>query len=193
MPNPEPQARESKSDRTRAAILEAAQTLFAERGYEKTTIRDVAARAAIDPAMVMRYFGSKDELFARAATFDLNLPDLSGVRRDDIGDTLIRHFFDLWEGDAGAGLTILLRSAASNAYAAEKTREIFAAQVLPAIARAGEAPDAGVRAGLIGSQLLGLALCRYVLKIPPLAAAPSERLIAEIGPTLQRYAVESLA
>ena len=68
-----------KSQRTQAAILQAAQELFATQGYERTTVRDVAAQAAIDPAMVMRYFGSKEGLFARATAFDLQLPDLSQV------------------------------------------------------------------------------------------------------------------
>ena len=71
----------SKSDRTRAHILEAARLLFAEHGYEGASIRDVAARASIDPAMVIRYFHSKDELFARAAVVDLQLPALSGSIR----------------------------------------------------------------------------------------------------------------
>src|SRR3954449_8695645 len=87
-----------KSQRTRAAILQAAQELFATHGYERTTVRDVAARAAIDPAMVMRYFGSKEGLFARATAFDLELPDLTQVARARIGETLVGHFVEIWEG-----------------------------------------------------------------------------------------------
>ena len=75
----------AKSDRTRAAILAAAQELFAEQGYERTTVRDIAARAAIDPAMVIRYFGSKDGLFARAASSTCALPDLGSVERASWG------------------------------------------------------------------------------------------------------------
>src|SRR5262249_59787957 len=112
---PNPQSRPPKSDRTRAAILKAAQELFAELGYERTTVRDVAARAAIDPAMVMRYFGSKEGLFARASAFDLKLPDLTKTRPTQLGNTLITHFLELWEGSlSNGGLTILLRASASN-------------------------------------------------------------------------------
>jgi AcrR family transcriptional regulator len=98
-------------------------------------VRNIAAKASIDPAMVIRYFGSKDELFVRAAAFDLRLPDLSKIKRSQIGETLIRRFLELGEGFTG--MTILLRSAASNEYAASKVRKLFAAQVLPAFARVG--------------------------------------------------------
>jgi AcrR family transcriptional regulator len=174
-----------KSEHTRAAILDAAQKLFAEYGHERTTVRDIAAKASIDPAMVIRYFGSKDELFVRAAAFDLRLPDLSKIKRSQIGETLIRVFLELGEGFSG--MTILLRSAASNEYAASKVREVFAAQVVPAFARVGSRTNAGERAGLVACQLLGLALCRYILKIPPIAEMSPEEIIKHMGPTIQRY------
>ena len=175
-----------KSDRTRAAILDAAQKLFAQHGHDRTTVRDIAAKASIDPALVIRYFGSKDELFVQAAAFDLRLPDLSKVKRSQIGDTLIRRFLELGEGFTG--MTVLLRSAASNDYAASRVRELFAAQVLPAFARVGSRADAAERAGLVASQLLGLVLCRYILKIPPVAEMSAEEIVKHIGPTIQRYA-----
>ncbi len=178
----------SKSQRTRASILRAARDLFAAEGYERATVRDVAARAEVDPALVIRYFGSKDGLFARAADFDLRLPDLSDMDRARLGPALVRHFLDVWEGPgSNGGMTILLRSAASNPLAAEKLQEVFAGQVLPALARASGAPDAAERAGLVASQLLGLALGRYVLKLPPLVALPAERIVEEVGATVQRY------
>jgi AcrR family transcriptional regulator len=175
-----------KSERTRAAILDAAQKLFAQHGHGRTTVRDIAAKASIDPALVIRYFGSKDELFVRAAAFDLRMPDLSKVKRSQIGDTLIRRFLELGEGFTG--MTVLLRSAASNDYAASRVRELFAAQVLPAFARVGSRADAAERAGLVASQLLGLALCRYILKIPPVAEMSAQEIVKHIGPTIQRYA-----
>jgi AcrR family transcriptional regulator len=179
-----------KSERTRAKILEAAQKLFAERGYEGGAIRDIAERASIDPAMVIRYFGSKDELFARAAFIDLRLPDFRSLDRAAIGETLVRHFLGFWEGaGSGAGMAILLRSATSNEYAANKMREVFVAQVQPALAAAGfDRRQAQLRAGLISSQLLGLALGRYVLKLPPVVAMTHDEIVDWVGPTLQRYA-----
>ena len=180
--------KQKKSDRTRAAILDAARQLFADRGYDGATVRDVAAMAGIDPAMVIRYFGSKEELFARAAAIELDLPRLGAVPRERIGETLIRRFLEVWEGPAsGAGMAVLLRSAASNEFAAEKVREVFSAQVRPVIAAVGSPADAARRAGLVSSQLLGLAMCRYVLKFPPVVAMSGEEIVRHVGPTLQRY------
>jgi AcrR family transcriptional regulator len=178
----------TKGERTRAAILAAAQALFAERGYERTSVRDIAAAASIDPAMVIRYFGSKDELFARAALIDLKLPDFPAAPPGELGASMVRHFLDIWEGGAGnGGMVVLLRSAASNEFAADRMREVFAAQVMPAVARAGQPRDAATRAGLVSSQLLGLALGRYILRLPPVVAMSPEQIVAWVGPTLQRY------
>jgi len=82
-------AKTAKSQRTKAAILKAAQALFADQGYERATVRDIAARAAIDPAMVIRYFGSKEALFAEATAFDLKLPNLQIPRAKLTGVQLI--------------------------------------------------------------------------------------------------------
>src|SRR5262245_27936943 len=172
-----------KSERTRAAILKAAQELFAELGYDRTTVRDVAARASIDPAMVMRYFGSKDELFARATAFDLRLPDLTRTKPGQLGKTLVAHFLDLWEGPLSTGsLTILLRASASNEDAAAKMRAIFGGQVMPMLAKVMSPAGVPVRAGLVSSQLLGFALCRYVLKVPPVVAMERDQIIRRLGP-----------
>ncbi|RWM22099.1 MAG: TetR/AcrR family transcriptional regulator [Mesorhizobium sp.] len=181
----------SKSDRTRAQILEAARLLFAEHGYDGASIRDVAAHASIDPAMVIRYFRSKDELFARAAVVDLQLPALRVIDRTTIGETLIRRFLEIWEGPAsGPGMAILLRSATSNEFAAEKLRDVFGNQVRPVVAAVADpAADADRRAGLVSSQLLGLAMCRYLLRLPPVVALSHDEIIQNVGPTLQRYVV----
>jgi AcrR family transcriptional regulator len=177
-----------KSDRTRAAILEAARALFAERGYAATTVRDVAAAAAVDPALVIRYFGSKDDLFVRATDFELKLPQAKPSKGRTEGELLVRHFFEVWEqGPSASGMAILLRSAATNEDAAAKMREMFAQQVLPMVARTGKRSTAPLRASLIATQMLGLALCRYVLRIPGVADAAPEELVAAIAPTIQRY------
>ena len=183
----------AKSQRTRAAILKAAQELFAGQGYERTTVRDIAARAAIDPAMVMRYFGSKEGLFARATAFDLRLPDLTAVARARIGATLIAHFLDVWEGPRSTGsLTSLLRAAASNEDAAAAIRTIFGGQVVPMLMQAVPPTELPVRAPLVATQILGLAFARYVIKVPPLVALPRAELVRLLGPTLQRYIVGKL-
>src|SRR5262245_1171972 len=112
-----------RSAGTRQRILEAARARFSADGYERATIRAVAADAEIDPSMVMRYFGSKEGLFAAAASFDLDLPDLAALPRRERGRRLAQHYLHLWERDpAGGGLAILLRTAATNDSAAERVR-----------------------------------------------------------------------
>ena len=173
-----------KADQTRATILVAARERFAESGYEAATIRAIAADANIDPSMVMRYFGNKDQLFAAAAEFDLRFPDLTDVPRAELGTTMVRHFLARWEGDDA--LVMLLRSSTTNAEAAQRMKDIFAAQLLPAIAKILP-DDAPRRTGLIATQVLGMALCRFVLRLPPVVAMSAEELVDWLGPTLQRY------
>ncbi len=178
---------QARSAPTRRRILAAARRQFAADGYERTTIRTVAAEADIDPSMVMRYFGSKEGLFAAAASFELHLPDLAGVPSRQRGRALVRHFLQLWGHDpAGGGLAILLRTAATNDSAAARVREVFRDQVFPTIAAVvADAP--GARAALISSQLLGVAFCRFVVGIPELARLDEGVLLAAMGRTIQRY------
>src|SRR5215212_2307319 len=125
--------RPRRSDGTRAAILAAARERFASDGYERATIRAIAADAAIDPAMVMRYFGNKEKLFAAAAEFDLRLPDLSALPRRAVGSALVEHFLQRWEGDET--LMALLRTAVTNETAAQRMQAIFATQLAPLVAK----------------------------------------------------------
>lgn len=172
------------SEQTKAVILAAAREQFAKSGFERATIRAIAADADIDPSMVMRYFGSKDQLFAAAADFDLELPDLSGAGHDELGAALVEHFMNRWERDEV--LIVLLRASATNAEAAQRMRAMFAAQLLPVIAKIN--PDQPERrAALIATQTLGLALCRYVLQLPPIVDMPRDEAVAWLGPTVQRY------
>ncbi|WP_435591227.1 TetR family transcriptional regulator [Nocardia sp. bgisy118] len=180
-----------RSDATRAAILDAARARFAAEGFRKATIRAIAADAAIDPSMVMRYFGSKDGLFAAAVDIDLELPDLAAAEPDTLGELLIRRFLAIWEDRQNTVLLILLRSSITDDAVSDRFRVIFAEQVLPAVLRFGDPADAPRRGGLIVTQLLGLALCRYVLQIPPVVAMTPPQLIADIAPTLQRYLIST--
>jgi AcrR family transcriptional regulator len=178
------------SAETKAVILAAARERFAQSGFERATIRAIAADANIDPSMVMRYFGNKDQLFAAAAEFDLQFPDLSDLDRSELGAALVGHFLARWEGDEA--LIVLLRSSTTNAEAAQRMKEIFAAQLLPAIAKLTP-DDAPRRAGLIATQMLGMALCRYVLRIPPIVDMARAELADWLAPTLQRYVAEPRA
>ena len=134
--------------------------------------------------MVMRYYGNKEKLFAAAAEFDLRLPDLNGVPREELGEALIGHFLTRWEGDDT--LRALLRAAVTNEAAADRMRQLFVSQLAPTLRElAVDAP--AVRAGLVASQALGLALCRYILEIGPVAALSHADVVAWLGPTLTRY------
>jgi hypothetical protein len=142
---------------------------------------------------VMRYFGSKEGLFARATAFDLQLPDLSQVARARIGATLVGHFVEIWEGSRSNGSLIsLLRAAASNDDAAAAIRTIFGGQVVPMLARVVPPAELFVRAGLVATQIMGLAVTRYVLKVPPVVAMDRAQLVKVLGPTMQRYVVGKL-
>ncbi|MET8158652.1 TetR family transcriptional regulator [Sphaerisporangium sp. NPDC005289] len=174
------------SEDTKAAILAAARERFAADGYERATIRAIAADAAIDPSMVMRYFGSKERLFAAAADFDLRLPDLTAIPRDRLGATLVAHFLERWEADEA--LMVLLRTSVTNAEAAGRLRVIFAGQLGPTVAvPAADPADAARRAGLVATQVLGMALCRYVLCLPPVVEMTRDEIVAWLAPTVQRY------
>ncbi|MGW1988620.1 TetR/AcrR family transcriptional regulator [Embleya sp. NPDC001921] len=173
------------STETKAVILAAARERFGSDGYERATIRAIAADAAIDPAMVMRYFGNKEKLFAAAADVDLRLPDLDSVPRSRLGAVLSAHFLDRWEDDEA--MMILLRTGVTNEEAAERMRAVFAGQLAPLVRRACPNPDeAPRRAGLAATQVLGLALCRYVLRLPPIVAMTHAEVVGWLGPQLQR-------
>jgi len=176
-----------RSDITKDAILTAAREQFAASGYQAATVRAIAAKAGIDPALVIRYFGTKQNLFALAAKFELRLPDLSVIPKTGAGAALVEHFFDRWEGDDT--LIVLLRSAATSEPAARRMRSIFAGQLVPIVTRLTGEPRAraSVRAGLISSQMLGVAFCRYVLKLPAVVRTRRAALVRRLGPTIQRY------
>lgn len=184
-----PKAR--RSDATRSAILAAARERFAADGYERATIRAIASQADIDPALVMRYFVNKEGLFAAAAQFDLQLPDLRAVPKAEVGATLAGHFLEVWEKDET--FFALLRAAVTNEAAADRMKQIFQTQVVPAIAAVvAEPASVPTRAALVSSQLLGLALCRYVLRLPPVRALERNQIIRNIGPVLQGFLVGKL-
>lgn len=172
---------------TRRAILEAARSAFASHGYDRTTIRAVAAAAGVDASMVMRYFGSKAGLFTAAATADLQPPDLSGVPESERGEELVRHLIRRWE-DATSGdkLMLLLRTAATSQDVAEQLHAVIGQLITGPIVGAGTA-DADERSAFIQAQMLGVALCRYVLRQEPLASMPIAQVVAAVGPSVQRY------
>ena len=169
---------------TRSTILATARSQFGNHGFERTTIRSIASAVGVDPALVMHYFGSKAELFAAASRFDVTFPDLSGVAPHRVADVLLPMFVAVW-GPEGPFLP-LLRAAATNRAAADALLEVFVDRVAPALAAV--VPDrAAERAALVGSQLLGLAVARYILCIPALTAMDNASLIEWLRPVITHY------
>ncbi|MGW2921217.1 TetR/AcrR family transcriptional regulator [Streptomyces angustmyceticus] len=183
---PADSARPRRSAVTRAAILAAARDRFAADGYERATIRAIARDAEIDPSMVMRYYGNKAGLFAAASEIEVHAPDLSHVPREEAGARLVRHFLERWECDET--LTGMMRVGVTNEAGAQRMRGVFAEQIKPVLAAVCPVPEeAPTRAALIASQILGMALCRYVLHIPPAVDLGHDELVAWLAPTVQRY------
>jgi AcrR family transcriptional regulator len=169
---------------TKAAILAAARMQFGTSGFEKTTIRSVAAEAGVDPALVMHYFGNKDGLFAAVSQLDISPPDLSGVAPEDVAAVMLPLFVEVW-GPDGPFLP-LLRAAASSRTAADALLDVFARQVAPALADVAIDRPAE-RAALIGGQLLGIAVARYIIGLPALVAMDDDALAAWLKPVLTHY------
>jgi AcrR family transcriptional regulator len=177
---------------TREAILDAARRAFAEHGYQQATIRQVAELAGVDPALVHHYFGTKQGLFAAAMRFPVNpLERLSAVLADDpelVGQRMVEAFLSIWDHAADRSpLLALVRSAVGEDHATDMLREFITEEILGQIAHRLGRPDASLRATLVGSQLIGLAMARYIVKVEPLASAPAAQVAAAVGPTLQRY------
>ncbi|CAM5317728.1 putative HTH-type transcriptional regulator BetI [Streptomyces afghaniensis 772] len=186
MPDNKPAVPSRRSDTTRAAILDAARERFAADGYERATIRAIARDAGIDPSMVMRYYGSKEGLFAAAVTVDLKLPDLGPLPREEVGSALVTHFLAMWEETEV--LTALLRVGATSQAGAERMQGIFQDQLLPVARQVCPDPEqVPARAALTATQLLGMALARYVLRLPPAVALSRQEIVAWLAPTVQRY------
>ena len=119
------------------------------------------------------------------------MPDLTSLPKRDVGAALVQHFLHRWEGDEA--LMALLRAGVTNESAAARLQSIFATQMAPLVAKLCGGPRAAAapRAGLIASQILGLALCRYVLKLPPVVGLKPDEIVRRVGATVQAYLFEA--
>ena len=182
---------------TRDEILAAARSHFGDVGYEGATIRGIAAAAKVDPKLVLHYFESKEGVFRAAVDFPIDpaafLPDLLKPGLDGLGGRLVRFFLETWESPAGSPLLALIRSVVASESAASMMREFVSREVLARVAEALELDQPQLRASLAASQLIGLAMLRYVIKVEPLASASPRRVADWIGPTLQRYFTDPAA
>ena len=176
----------------RQAVLDAARELFAGFGFERTTMRAVAARAGVDPALIYHYFGDKDGLLSAA----LQPPEdaaavFAGVAGavDRAGEELVRRLIGLWEErpEVREQMLAILRTGLSHERAGRLLRDILSSFILAGLGDVLASDRRELRAALIGSHIGGLMLARYILKIPGAAAASPEDLIQAVGPAVQHY------
>ena len=184
---------------TRAAILAAARTIFAERGFDKASIRGIAIAAEVDPALVHHYFGTKDKLFLASMEMPLDpaelVPRALDGPREEAGERLVRTVLEVWDSPSGKAAVALMRSAMSNEWTARLLREFVVTQVLRrVVAELGiDGDDAALRTALVATQVAGLAVVRHVLKVEPIASQDPDTLVRAIAPTVQRYLTGDIA
>lgn len=178
---------------TRDAILAAARARFAQHGYDRTTIRAVAADAGVDPALVHHFFGTKDGLFARTMQLPLDpaevVPQLVDAGpREELGERLARFCTGVFREHRGANpMVAMLRSSMSGPGAARMIREFYTQAVLRTVAERLGVPDGELRAALCASQVMGMAVAREVIELPPLVELDDEVLVAAVAPVFQHY------
>ena len=180
---------------SRDAVLSAAKQRFATEGYEKTTLRAIAHDAHVDPSMVLYLFGSKEELFRESLRLILDpevlVAALTGAADDDpdIGTRMVRTYLRIWETpDTAASMRAMLQSATSNSDAHEAFRGFMQNYVLTAVSGVlGGGEQARLRAMLAASNLVGTAMLRYIIQVPPLATLSADQVVSLIAPTVTRY------
>lgn len=179
--------REERRRRTEESILEAARELFSEVGFERATIRAVAARAGIDPALVMQYYGSKEQLFAAAARWSTKHESMNDAARDELPRAALADLFAVFEGspEDREGAAALLRNCLTHPTASAIMRDEVMCERASDVAAQLGGDDAELRATLIGACMIGLGISRYLFEIEPVASASHEDLQRVMGPALR--------
>lgn len=181
---------------TRRDILTAARDIFAERGYDSATVRQIAASAGVDPALVHHYFGTKESLFRAAVEAPIDpatlLPKIIGDGLDGIGERMVRTFLGVWEHpESGPVMRATVRSVTTSELSALLLREFFATQIVRRVVAeldiGGTPEEKALRSSLVASQLFGVAMIRYIMRFEPLASVPIDTIVAAVAPTLERY------
>lgn len=179
-------SREERRHRTEAAILRAARELFAETGFERTTIRGVAARAGIDPALVMQHYGSKEGLFAAAARWTSDHERILTATSDSLPSAALADLFDKFESATDREAAVaLLRNCLTHPSAARIMRDEVMCDRAAAVASTLEGPEAELRASLFGACTIGVGIARYLLELEPLASASREDVDRLMQPVLR--------
>jgi AcrR family transcriptional regulator len=175
-----------------ARIVAAARNQFAETGWAGTTIRAIARSADVDPALVYHYFGSKEGLLDAATNppqkFLERVAEVWTTPMQQLGKALITLLLASWADDEiGPTLRAILQTAAHEPSTREKLRRVVEGSLMGVSKLGSDERDRLVRSGLIGSQMMGFALMRFVWKIEPIASMSNKEAIAAIAPNLQHY------
>ncbi len=179
---------------TREAILASARDAFADKGFDGASVRVIATGAGVDPALVHHYFGTKEQLFLATVEVPVDPADFLPLALDGdddhLGERVVRMFLSVWDDPrTGPPLLALVRTGLQHDWSARLLREFVTAQILRRIMARLDVPavEAPIRAALVASQMLGLGMTRYVLKVEPLATLDKDVLVPLIAPTIQRY------
>jgi AcrR family transcriptional regulator len=185
--------RDERRRRSEQAILEAARELFAEHGFERTTIRAVAARAGVDPALVMQRHGSKDGLFAEASRWRPDAETVLHAARGDVAAAALRDVFSRFEGEDRESAIALLRNCLTHPGALRVVRDEVMCERIERVAENLDGEDATLRAGLLSACLMGLTMARHLLEVEPVAGASRADLERLLEPALRQLADPSAA
>jgi AcrR family transcriptional regulator len=178
---------------TRGQIITAARHAFAAKGFAGASMRGIASDAGVDAALIHHYFDSKQQLFLATIAMPLELPGLveqvAAGKRSDLGERLVRTVLGVWDSELQPSLVAAIRTALTDPVLTRSVAEFFTLEVIGHVLRRDDLPaeEANRRAGLVASQILGLLIGRYVLRLPVLVNRESADLVTEIGPTVQRY------
>ena len=180
---------------TRERIIAAAVEVFAESGYDGTTMRAIAARAGVDSALLHHYFGTKADLFTETIGApmrpDVDIPSLLEGPVELLGEHVVRYVLEAWEQpDTRKRGVVLLRAGIGNRLATPLLSEFLQRELFSRIAARLDTPDSALRASLVASQVAGLLITRHVLRLPAIAEASVDELVARVAPTVQRYLLE---
>lgn len=175
---------ERKGQRTRQRILSTARRVFAEVGYEKATIRGIAASAEVDKSSVIQYFGTKSNLFREAVHWTIPVAELTVKNPAETAENYLRGLLAGWAAEPDGPMAVLLRNSMTSQDALDLLREKVTDQAVASVAATIDAPDARLRAALLSAVLMGIASQRYLLRLPDLAAASDDEIVALIAPLL---------
>jgi AcrR family transcriptional regulator len=176
---------ERKGQRTRRRIIEAARRVFADVGYERATVRAIAAAADADKSSIIKYFGTKQNLFREAVHWHIPIAELTADDPAQTAENYMRAMLEAWAADPDSPMAVLLRASMTSEDAAEILRNHITSHAVGAVAERIDAPDARLRAALAGAMLMGVASQRYLLHMPDLKDADIEDILRLLMPLLQ--------